>query len=83
MLNISGRLGANTTSLFMNLAPVFTAIIAIFALGEALKSYHVLGGGVVLLGLIFAQQLRTSLTHFFKSKKQTEQKKDFVNDNCQ
>ncbi|MDX4945276.1 DMT family transporter [Providencia manganoxydans] len=77
------RLGANTTSIFMNLAPVFTAIIAIFALGEELKSYHLLGGGVVLLGVMLAQQLRTPLTDIFKSKKHIEQKKDCVNDNSQ
>ena len=63
------RLGANTTSIFMNLAPVFTAIIAIFALGEELKSYHLIGGGVVLLGVMLAQQLRTPLTQVFSRRK--------------
>lgn len=63
------RLGANTTSIFMNLAPVFTAIIAIFALGEELKSYHLIGGGVVLLGVMLAQQLRTPLTELFRREK--------------
>ncbi|MEI9535158.1 DMT family transporter [Moellerella wisconsensis] len=63
------RLGANTTSIFMNLAPVFTAIIAVFALDEQLKSYHFIGGGVVLLGVMLAQQLRTPLTQIFSRKK--------------
>ena len=72
------RLGANTTSIFMNLAPVFTAIIAIFALGEELKSYHLIGGGVVLLGVMLAQQLRTPLTHVFSRKKKATQE-----DTCQ
>lgn len=72
------RLGANTTSIFMNLAPVFTAIIAIFALGEELKSYHLIGGGVVLLGVMLAQQLRTPLTQVFSRRKKTTQE-----DGCQ
>ncbi len=63
------RLGANTTSIFMNLAPVFTAIIAVFTLGEKLKSYHLIGGGIVLLGVMLAQQLRTPLTQLFSRKK--------------
>ncbi len=67
------RLGANTTSIFMNLAPVFTAIIAIFALGEELRSYHLIGGGIVLLGVMLAQQLRTPLTQAFGCKKKTPQ----------
>lgn len=72
------RLGANTTSIFMNLAPVFTAIIAIFALGEELKSYHLIGGGVVLLGVMLAQQLRTPLTELFRREKTVVQE-----DSCQ
>ncbi|EOV8089220.1 DMT family transporter [Providencia rettgeri] len=72
------RLGANTTSIFMNLAPVFTAIIAIFALGEELKSYHLIGGGVVLLGVMLAQQLRTPLTELFRREKKVVQE-----DSCQ
>lgn len=72
------RLGANTTSIFMNLAPVFTAIIAIFALGEELKSYHLIGGGVVLLGVMLAQQLRTPLIELFRREKKVVQE-----DSCQ
>lgn len=55
------RLGANTTSIFMNLAPVFTAIIAVLFLHEHLQSYHLIGGGVTLLGVILSQRLRTPL----------------------
>ncbi|MBC8948260.1 DMT family transporter [Xenorhabdus sp. TS4] len=57
------RIGANMTSIFMNLAPVFTAIIAIVALHEEMHSYHLIGGGIVLVGVILAQQLRIPLTH--------------------
>ncbi|MCG3461314.1 DMT family transporter [Xenorhabdus bovienii] len=56
------RLGANMTSIFMNLAPVFTAIIAIVFLHERMQSYHLIGGGIVLAGVILAQRLRIPLT---------------------
>ncbi|CAQ83539.1 MULTISPECIES: DMT family transporter [Photorhabdus] len=55
------KLGANTTSIFMNLAPVFTAIIAILVLHEKMHSYHLIGGGITLLGVMLAQQLRIPL----------------------
>ncbi|HEI8866507.1 DMT family transporter [Serratia sp. AKBS12] len=55
------RLGANTASIFMNLAPVFTAIIAVLFLHEQLHSYHLIGGGITLLGVILSQRLRTPL----------------------
>ncbi|HHB1425875.1 TPA: DMT family transporter [Serratia odorifera] len=55
------RLGANTASIFMNLAPVFTAIIAMLFLHEQLHSYHLIGGGITLLGVVLSQRLRTPL----------------------
>ncbi|WP_413732252.1 DMT family transporter [Sodalis sp. RH20] len=55
------RLGANTASIFMNLAPLFTAAIAVLFLHERLHSYHVVGGGITLLGVILAQRLRIPL----------------------
>lgn len=55
------RLGANKASIFMNLAPVFTAIIAVLFLHEHLQSYHLIGGSVTLLGVILSQRLRTPL----------------------
>ncbi|WON75691.1 DMT family transporter [Serratia sp. UGAL515B_01] len=55
------RLGANKASIFMNLAPVFTAIIAVLFLHEHLHSYHLIGGGITLLGVILSQRLRTPL----------------------
>ncbi|OCA54827.1 DMT family transporter [Photorhabdus namnaonensis] len=55
------KLGANTASIFMNLAPVFTATIAILVLHEEMHSYHLIGGGITLLGVMLAQQLRTPL----------------------
>ncbi|HGJ5858582.1 DMT family transporter [Arsenophonus nasoniae] len=69
------RLGANTTSIFMNLAPVFTAIIAVLFLKEKMHSYHLIGGGIVLLGVILAQQLRTPLTQLFNHHRSKANKK--------
>ncbi|ARU94734.1 DMT family transporter [Tatumella citrea] len=55
------RLGANTASIFLNLSPVFTAIIAIIFLHEKLHSFHWIGGGLTLAGVVLAQRLRTPL----------------------
>jgi len=55
-------MGANTATIFMNLAPIFTAIIAVLFLHESLHSYHYIGGGITLFGVLLAQRLRTPLT---------------------
>lgn len=56
------HLGASTTSIFMNLTPLFTALIAVLFLHEQLHSYHWIGGGMTLGGVILAQRLRIPLT---------------------
>lgn len=50
-------LGASRTAIFMNLLPVMTAGLAISWLGERLTSYHLIGGGMTLLGVLLAQLL--------------------------
>lgn len=55
------RLGANTASIFLNLSPLFTAVIAILFLHEQLHSWHLTGGGLTLVGVILAQRLRIPL----------------------
>ncbi|QGU86825.1 DMT family transporter [Erwinia sorbitola] len=55
------RLGASTASIFMNLVPIFTAVIAVTFLHESLHSYHFIGGGIALAGVIIAQKLRNPL----------------------
>lgn len=55
------RLGANKASIFMNLSPIFTAVIAVLFLHEQLHSYHLIGGGITLAGVIIAQRLRKPL----------------------
>jgi len=51
------HLGASRATMFMNLSPLFTVIIAVLALDESLHAYHVLGGGVTLAGVLLAQLL--------------------------
>ncbi|WP_113626550.1 DMT family transporter [Pectobacterium peruviense] len=55
------RLGASKAAIFMNLTPIFTAMIAIGLLHEPLHHYHLVGGGITLLGVILAQRLRIPL----------------------
>ncbi|MFG6177622.1 DMT family transporter [Halomonas sp. THAF12] len=56
------RIGASQASIFINLMPLFSAVIAMFALGERLAAYHVVGGVLVLAGVIMAQTLTRPLT---------------------
>lgn len=55
MEGIAG-LGAARATMYMNLMPVFTALIAIVLLAEALHGYHLLGGGIALAGVLLAQR---------------------------
>lgn len=52
------KLGASKAALFMNLTPVFTAMISVLFLHESLHNYHIIGGGASLLGVILAQRLQ-------------------------
>ncbi|WP_269913451.1 DMT family transporter [Acinetobacter sp. HY1485] len=49
------HLGPNKNSLFMNLLPIFTSIIAVVLLSESLQNFHFIGGSVTLIGILFAQ----------------------------
>ncbi|MNG20202.1 EamA-like transporter family protein [compost metagenome] len=48
-------LGAERTSVFMNLMPLCTALIAVISLGEPIHGYHLLGGGLILTGVMISQ----------------------------
>ncbi|MEO8818283.1 MAG: DMT family transporter [Paralcaligenes sp.] len=50
-------LGPSRATLFMNLMPVLTAIIAIVFLKEKLHVYHVVGGLLAMAGVLVAQGL--------------------------
>ncbi|WP_111894948.1 DMT family transporter [Acinetobacter sp. MB5] len=54
------HLGPNRTSIFMNLVPVFTAVIALIWLHEQWTIYHTLGGMMILLGIALAQKKTVS-----------------------
>ncbi|OWY28701.1 DMT family transporter [Herbaspirillum robiniae] len=55
------HLGASRCSIFVNLMPVFTVIIAVVVLGEELHGYHAVGGLITLVGVIMAQVLKQRL----------------------
>lgn len=54
-------LGPSRASAFMNLLPVLTAAGAIVVLGEPVRLYHIIGGGIALAGVVLAQTIRTPL----------------------
>ncbi|MCH7308885.1 DMT family transporter [Acinetobacter sp. NIPH 1852] len=55
-------IGPNRTSIFMNLMPVFTAIIASFWLAESWTIYHTVGGAMILVGIVMAQKKTVKLS---------------------
>lgn len=61
------HLGASHCSVFVNLMPIFTVIIAVLALGEDLHSYHAIGGGITLAGVLMAQMLKQRLPGWAKA----------------
>ena len=50
------RLGPNRTSIFMNLMPIFTAILAYLWLHEAWTVHHSIGGVIIITGILMAQK---------------------------
>ncbi|MFP3516002.1 DMT family transporter [Pseudomonas sp. SIMBA_077] len=54
-------LGPSRTSLFFNLLPVITALIAALVLKEQLHAYHLIGGTMTLAGVILSERWTTPL----------------------
>jgi drug/metabolite transporter (DMT)-like permease len=52
------RLGAERIAVFMNLSPLFTALLAIVMLGERLGPRDLAGGGLIIAGVVLAQSRR-------------------------
>ncbi|MDR5891242.1 MULTISPECIES: DMT family transporter [Halomonas] len=55
------QIGASQASIFINLMPLFSAIIAMVALGERIALFHFLGGALILAGVVMAQTLTRPL----------------------
>jgi drug/metabolite transporter (DMT)-like permease len=55
------RLGPSRTTLFFNLLPVITALIAAAVLHEQLAMYHLVGGLLTLGGVILSERWTTVL----------------------
>ncbi|MDE1165819.1 MAG: DMT family transporter [Pseudomonas sp.] len=55
------RLGPSRTTLFFNLLPLITALIAAMALHEQLALYHLVGGLMTLAGVVLAERWKTPL----------------------
>lgn len=53
------RLGPSRTTLFFNLLPVVTALIAAWVLDEQLAAYHLYGGLLTLAGVLLAERWTT------------------------
>jgi len=60
MLSIK-LLGANRSSIMVNLMPPLSALLAFIFLGERLQSYHIIGGLVAIAGVVLSQLLTKRL----------------------
>ena len=49
-------LGANRAGLFINLVPIFGALLAVLILGESFRPYHMVGLALVLGGIAIAER---------------------------
>ena len=55
------RIGPGRSSMFFNLIPVFTALVAFVWLNEPLALYHLVGGVMTVAGLLMAELWKTPL----------------------
>lgn len=63
------QIGANQSSIFINLMPLFSALIAMAFLGEQVAGFHFVGGLLILAGVIMAQTLTRPFTRDLTSDK--------------
>jgi len=50
-----GRIAATKVAVFSNLQPIFTTILAIVILGQAISTVFIIGGSIALAGVVLAQ----------------------------
>lgn len=55
------HLGPSRTTLFFNLGPILTAIIAAAVLNETLGLHHIIGGGLTLFGVLLSERWKRPL----------------------
>ena len=55
------HIGPSRASMFFNLIPLLTAVIAAVMLGESLAGYHAVGGGLTVAGVVLAEFWKTPL----------------------
>lgn len=65
-------LGPSITAIFMYLVPVFTALLSIPLLGESLQSFHLLGGGLIMLGVFIATLINDRYSQWFNNSEEAE-----------
>jgi len=53
------RLGAGRATMFINMIPILSAVIAVVWLGERLEIYHIVGGALCLIGVSIGLYERT------------------------
>ncbi|WP_252107226.1 MULTISPECIES: DMT family transporter [unclassified Halomonas] len=67
------QIGANQASIFINLMPLFSALIAMAFLDERIASFHLYGGLLILAGVIMAQTLTRPLVGMAGKKARSAQ----------
>lgn len=63
------QIGASQASIFINLMPLFSAVIAMVFLAERLAVFHVIGGLLILAGVIMAQRLTQPLKQVLATRR--------------
>lgn len=54
-------IGASRAGMFINLVPVFAAVLAILLLGEHLQMFHITGFGFIMIGIWLGTRIKTKL----------------------